>query len=185
MLALLAMGCSEKHAAPGSPDVSGQYVRRGAPTSTLDLHAEGDRYVAVLAGRGFEGRGASTAADCSVRAVGSMRGDVLIARFAPFTTDVFSYGAAQAEIEHRSISIRFTAGNAEVLSADTEGYCGSGATFLGSYQRVPTHRPPSVSPAGLDAVNSARAQFIHTVGPLRRHISHERPAHGARRSPTS
>ena len=139
MLALLAMGCSEKRAAPGSPDASGQYVRRGQPTSTLEVHAEGDRYVAVLAGGGFEGRGASTAADCYVRAVGSMRGDVLIARFTPFTTDVFSYGAAQADSEHRSISIRFTAGNAEVLSADTEGYCGLGATFLGPYQRVPTH----------------------------------------------
>lgn len=139
MLTLFAMGCSEKRAAPGSPDVSGQYVRRGQPTSTLEVHAEGDRYVAVLAGGGFEGRGASTAADCYVRAIGSMRGDVLIARFTPFTTDVFSYGAPQAESEHRSISIRFTAGNAEVISADTEGYCGLGATFLGSYQRVPTH----------------------------------------------
>ena len=95
--------------------------------------------MAVLAGGGSEARGASAAADCYVRAVGSMRGDVLIARFAPVTTDVFSYGAAQAESENRSISIRFTAGDAEVLSADTEGYCGLGATFLGSYQRVPKH----------------------------------------------
>ena len=139
MVALVATGCYEKRAAPGSPDVSGQYVRRGQPTSTLEVHAEGDRYVALLAGGGSEARGASTAADCYVRAVGSMRGDVLIARFAPFTTDVFSYGAAQAESENRSISIRFTAGDAEVLSADTEGYCGLGATFLGSYQRLRPH----------------------------------------------
>jgi len=139
MLALLAVGCPEKRAAPRSPDVSGQYVRRGQPTSTLEVHAEGDRYVALLAGGGSEARGASTAADCYVRAVGSMRGDLLVARFTPVTTDVFSYGAAQAESENRSISIRFTAGDAEVLSADTEGYCGLGATFLGSYQRLRPH----------------------------------------------
>lgn len=139
ILALLAIGCHEKIAAPGSPDVAGQYVRRGQPTSTLEVSAEGDRYVAVLAGGGSDARGPATPADCYVRAVGSMRGDVLLARFTPFTTDVFSYGAAQAASENRSISIRFTAGDAEVLSADTEGYCGQGAMFLGSYQRVRKH----------------------------------------------
>jgi len=68
-----------------------------------------------------------------------MRGDVLVVRFVPFTMDVFAYSSAQAESENRSISIRFTAGDAEILCADTEGYCGLGATFLGSYQRVPKH----------------------------------------------
>jgi hypothetical protein len=54
-------------------------------------------------------------------------------------TAVFSYDAAQAEREKRTVAIRFAAGDADVLSADTEGYCGLGATFLGHYRRVREH----------------------------------------------
>ena len=139
MLALLATGCQEKTPAARSADVAGSYVRRNEPTATLEVHADGDRYVAVLAGGGSEAAGAATAADCYVRAVGSLRGDALIARFTPVATEVFSYGAEQAEREKRTVSIRFSADDAEVLSADTEGYCGRGATFLGSYDRVRRH----------------------------------------------
>jgi len=95
---------------------------------------------------------ASTAADCYEKAVGSMRGDVLVVRFVPFTMDVFAYSAAQAESENRSISIRFTAGDAEILCADTEG---------GSERRSsdPINAHPSIDPGRLprrpDSVSSA------------------------------
>ena len=135
MLALLAAGCREKIAAPRSADVAGKYVRPGESTSTLEVHADGDRYVAVLSGGGS----AATPADCYVRAVGSIRGDTLVARFTTVETTVFSYDAAQAERENRTVTIRFAAGDADVVSADTEGYCGLGATFLGHYRRVREH----------------------------------------------
>ena len=122
-----------------SADVAGSYLRRDEPTATLEVRADGDRYVAVLAGGGSEAAGAATPADCYVRAVGSLQGDALIARFTPVANDVFSYGAEQAAREKRTVSIRFRADDAEVLSAETEGYCGQGATFLGFYHRVRTH----------------------------------------------
>jgi hypothetical protein len=68
-----------------------------------------------------------------------MRSDTLVARFTTVETDVFSYDAAKAEREKRTIAIRFVADDAEVLSADTEGYCGMGASFLGHYRRVREH----------------------------------------------
>ena len=139
MLALLAAGCREKIAAPRSADVAGKYVRSGESTSTLEVHADGDRYVAVLSGGGSAAAGPATPADCYVRAVGSIRGDTLVARFTTVETTVFSYDAAQAEREKRTVTIRFAAGDADVLSADTEGYCGLGATFLGHYRRVREH----------------------------------------------
>ena len=69
-----------------------------------------------------------------VEARGDLDGVVLRARFGPVETDTFSYGAAQAESEARMVRIAFEAGAAQVIEADTLGYCGLGVEFSGRYR---------------------------------------------------
>ena len=80
--------------------------------------------------------GAASAADCVVEARGELTGGVLRARFGPVETDGFSYGAAQAAEEGRTLEIVFEPQAAEVVAADTFGYCGLDAEFAGRYPSV-------------------------------------------------
>jgi hypothetical protein len=92
-------------------------------------------YVVRLEGGSSPGLGGAAPADCTVEARGALDGQVLRARFGPVETDAMSYGAAEAEREGRAVEIVFGAGTAEVLAADTLGYCGLGAEFRGRYRR--------------------------------------------------
>jgi hypothetical protein len=138
IFASFAGGCEQESGAPSSTSIAGRYVGGTEATSTLEVQTEGDRFVVLLSGGAQAGAGAATPADCYVRAVGTIQGDTLVAGFTSLETDVFYYDAAQADREKRKVAIRFAAGDAEVLSADTDGYCGLGITFLGPYRRVRT-----------------------------------------------
>jgi hypothetical protein len=117
-----------------SDDIVGVYQYEGPVAATLEVRHEADQYVVRLEGGGSSAEGPATAADCVVEARGDLDGVVLRARFGPVETDTFSYGAAQAESEARMVRITFEPGAAQVIEADTLGYCGLGVEFSGRYR---------------------------------------------------
>jgi hypothetical protein len=117
-----------------SGDIVGVYQYEGPVAATLEIRHEAGQYVVRLEGGGSSSEGPATAADCVVEARGDLDGVVLLARFGPVETDTFSYGAAQAESEARMVRIAFEPGAAQVIEADTLGYCGLGVEFSGRYR---------------------------------------------------
>ena len=117
-----------------SDDIVGVYQYEGPVAATLEVRHEAGQYVVRLEGGGSSAEGPATAADCVVEARGDVHGVVLRARFGPVETDTFSYGAAQAESEARMVRIAFEPGAAQVIEADTLGYCGLGVEFSGRYR---------------------------------------------------
>ena len=117
-----------------SDDIVGVYQYVGPVAATLEVRHEAGQYVVRLEGGGSSAEGPATAADCVVEARGDLDGVVLRARFGPVETDTFSYGAAQAESEARMVRIAFEPGAAQVIEADTLGYCGLGVEFSGRYR---------------------------------------------------
>ena len=89
-----------------------------------------------LEGGGSAAAAAASAADCVIEARGVLDGDVLRAAFGPVETDTFSYSAAEARREGRSVEIVFEFGAAEVIEAATLGYCGWDAELSGRYRAV-------------------------------------------------
>ncbi|HSA81666.1 MAG TPA: hypothetical protein VLE23_12670 [Geminicoccaceae bacterium] len=112
------------------------YRHAGPVAATLEVRPDGERYLIRLEGGGSAAAGAASAADCVIEARGEVEGAVLRAPFGPVETVTFSYGAAQAADEGRTVEVRFETGAAEVVSADTFGYCGLDADFAGRYQMV-------------------------------------------------
>ena len=117
-----------------SDDIVGVYQYEGPVAATLEVRHEAGQYAVRLEGGGSSAEGPATAADCVVEARGDLDGVVLRARFGPVETDTFSYGAAQAESEARMVRIAFEPGAAQVIEADTLGYCGLGVEFSGRYR---------------------------------------------------
>ena len=117
-----------------SDDIVGVYQYEGPVAATLEVRHEAGQYIVRLEGGGSSAEGPATAADCVVEARGDLDGVVLRARFGPVETDTFSYGAAQAESEARMVRIAFEPGAAQVIEADTLGYCGLGVEFSGRYR---------------------------------------------------
>ena len=117
-----------------SDDIVGVYQYEGPVAATLEVRHDAGQYVVRLEGGGSSAEGPATAADCVVEARGDLDGVVLRARFGPVETDTFSYGAAQAESEARMVRIAFEPGAAQVIEADTLGYCGLGVEFSGRYR---------------------------------------------------
>jgi hypothetical protein len=117
-----------------SDDIVGVYQYEGPVAATLKVRHEASQYVIRLEGGGSPAEGPATAADCVVEARGDLDGVVLRARFGPVETDTFSYGAAQAESEARMVRIAFKPGAAQVIEAQTLGYCGLGVEFSGRYR---------------------------------------------------
>jgi hypothetical protein len=124
--------------APGpalpSGDIAGVYRHEGPVAATLEVARDAGQYVIRLEGGGSAAGGPATAADCVVEARGELDGAVLHARFGPVETDSFTYGAALAEREARTVQIAFEPGAAQVIQADTLGYCGLAAEFSGRYR---------------------------------------------------
>lgn len=138
VLMAIVFGCAqvlEPRAQEADLDIAGMYVLWRDGSSTLEISAADSHYVASLAGGGSEAAGPAAPADCYVRAMGRLEGKILVADFAALQTETFSYSGAQAKKERRQLKIMFGPGIAEVISADTHGYCGLGASFVGHYHR--------------------------------------------------
>lgn len=123
-------------AAAPAADVVGRYRHEGPTAAILEVRAAAGQYLVRLEGGGSPAAGAASAADCVIEARGDLDGAVLRAPFGPVETDTFSYGAADAAREGRMLEIAFAPGIAEVIEADTLGYCGWGAAFTGRYRAV-------------------------------------------------
>ena len=129
--------CVARSGTAQTTKIVGKYVHAPGVAAQLEVTQDGDQYVVVLRGGSPAGAGAASPADCYVRAVGQLAQDVLKAQFAAVETETFLYTRARAAQEQRTLQISFTPGAAaEVTHADTDGYCGLGATFLGSYKRT-------------------------------------------------
>ena len=135
-LAPIALGLLACATAPAA-DVSGRYRHEEPIAASLEVRKDGEQYVVRLEGGGSSAAGAATAADCIIEARGVLDGNVLNARFGPVETDTFSYGAAQAASEGRSVEIAFEPAAALVREADTFGYCGLDAALTGRYRKQP------------------------------------------------
>jgi hypothetical protein len=119
---------------PPADDIAGLYRHEGPVAATMEVRQEAGQYVVRLEGGGAVAAGAATPADCTVEARGNLDGGRLRARFGPVETDTFSYGPAAASSEGRTVEVVFEPGAAEVVEADTLGYCGWGAEFAGRYR---------------------------------------------------
>jgi hypothetical protein len=123
-------------APPPLADIAGRYRHEGPIAATLDVRAEAGQYVVRLEGGGSTTAAAGSAADCVIEARGILDGAVLRAAFGPVETDTFSYSAAEAGREGRSVEIVFESGAAKVIDAGTLGYCGWDADLSGRYRAV-------------------------------------------------
>jgi hypothetical protein len=117
-------------------EISGTYRHAGTLLATIEVRRQTDDYLVRLEGGASPAAGAATPADCVIEARGTLKGDVLRARFGPIETGIFSYGVAQSEREGRVVEIVFEPGSARVVRADTLGYCGLEAEFASSYRKV-------------------------------------------------
>jgi hypothetical protein len=113
----------------------GEYVFSGNPSNTMKILQQSEGFRVELVGGGKDSSGAGTSADCVIHAYGIVKGNQMTATFAAIDTDTFLYTDAQAKAENRKVEIKFARGRVTVLHADTLGYCGYGATFLGIYRR--------------------------------------------------
>jgi hypothetical protein len=134
--ALAALWLAACANAPGEDDIAGRYRHAGPIAATLEVRPDGGGYRVRLEGGGTNQAGAASAADCVIEARGELEGGVLRARFGPVETASFSYGAARAAEEGRTVEIVFEPQAAEVVAADTFGYCGLEAEFAGRYPSV-------------------------------------------------
>jgi hypothetical protein len=117
-------------------DIAGLYRGDAPIAATLEVRRDAGQYVVRLEGGGASAPGPAAPADCIIEARGDLDGAVLQARFGPVETETFSYGAAQAAREGRTVEIVFEPGAAEVVEADALGYCGWGVEFAGRYRAV-------------------------------------------------
>jgi hypothetical protein len=115
-------------------DLAGLYRHEEPIAATLEVRREAGQYVVRLEGGSAATAGTATPGDCVIEARGDLEGAILRARFDPVETDTFSYGAAQAAREARTLEVVFEPGAAEVVEAGTLGYCGWGAEFAGRYR---------------------------------------------------
>jgi len=137
-LVMLAVGCTDGTiSSPGQTglNITGNYTLTSDASATLEVKQEETHYVALLSGGGLEVAGAAAGADCYVRAIGTLQENRLAGSFAAIETDTLKYSETQAQEEKRRLEIKFGPDTAEVIHADTFGYCGLGVTFLGRYQR--------------------------------------------------
>jgi hypothetical protein len=132
-LLLIVGGCDTPASAAAA---EGHYVATGAVAATLDLRRSGDRYVVLLSGGGSRDAGPAAPADCYVRAIGTLRSGTLEATFTGIETPTFAYSETRARREQRQLRLVFRSPDVEVTRADVEGYCGLGATFIGTYRRA-------------------------------------------------
>jgi hypothetical protein len=147
-VALAALWLVACKAPPPADDVAGQYRHEAPVAATLEVRQQGAQYVVRLEGGGSSAAGAAIPADCVIEARGALDGAVLRAPFGPVETDTFSYGAAQAAQEGRTVEIVFEPGVAEVVQAGTSGYCGWGAEFAGRYLRAASGPEQHLEPGG-------------------------------------
>jgi hypothetical protein len=152
---------------PTAAAAPGRYVSAGAIAATLDVSLVGDRHVVRLSGGGARDAGAAAPADCHVRAVGTRRNDTLDATFTGIETETFAYSEARAQTEQRKLRLVFRSPDVEVTRADTEGYCGLGATFIGVYRREVTLEPRRRGCAGWH-LGEQTAEGRQAVGALER-----------------
>lgn len=137
LAALLLAGNGGGRSAVSRPsDVAGIY-RRDGPAIVVMTVAVHEAIVEVrLVGGGPPSSEGAAPADCLVRAAGRLHDQLLRAAFQPIETEDFSYGAAQARTENRRLVVAFASQTAEVEEADTEGYCGLGIEFRGTYRKA-------------------------------------------------
>lgn len=129
----VAQGWTHRGAAT---DITGNYRRLGTGSALLEVAPSGKRFQVTLTGGGFPGRHEAVPADCMVKAVGTLQGQLFSGRFEALSTADFSYSRIQAAAERRRLVITFFPRRATVERADTFGYCGLGINFLGKYRRV-------------------------------------------------
>ena len=116
--------------------VIGDYRHAGRVAATLEVRRVPEGYAVRLVGGASLDAGAGAAADCVVTAHGPINGRYFAGRFDPVETDAFVFGAEQAAREQRVLRIAFGHNVAQVTEAETFGYCGLGATFLGRYRFI-------------------------------------------------
>ena len=125
--------------ASAADPIAGRYLGAAPPHATLEVRREGEAYrIRLEGGSTLDGAAADAAApaDCTVEARGILTdGRLLRAPFGPVDEDTFSYPAAEAGREGRTVELAFTPGSAEVVAADTLGYCGLGVELRGRYRR--------------------------------------------------
>jgi hypothetical protein len=63
-----------------------------------------------------------------------LQGDVLDAMFVGIESETIGYSDAQARREGCQLRVALRTNSVEVTRADTDGYCGLGATFVGVYR---------------------------------------------------
>lgn len=102
------------------PKIKGTYHHTGQIIATLEVRRAPEGYTVKLMGGVPRNLGASTPADCTIDAHETVRHGILEADF--------------GSSEHRNLRIVFQTGKVQVAEAETFGYCGMGATFLGLYR---------------------------------------------------
>jgi hypothetical protein len=135
-VAAIGICCAANSNTPQTTSIVGKYLHAPGVAAELAVERQGDQYAVVLKGGSPADGGAPSPADCYIRAVGQLAQGMLIAQFVGVETETFLYSQARATREKRSLQISFSRGAAEVARADTDGYCGVGATFLGTYNRA-------------------------------------------------
>ncbi|RNC67729.1 MAG: hypothetical protein ED859_13260 [Desulfuromonadales bacterium] len=118
--------------------IEGLYALTADRAATLQVTKAGTRYEVMVSGGTGGATGGGAPADCPVKGMGVLKGNILTAAFAPLETDTFFYSKGQADRERRKLRIVFDRDRrtARITRADVSGYCGLGANLTGRYLRV-------------------------------------------------
>jgi hypothetical protein len=138
LVALVMLGWAGSESYPahaGGLEITGSYTLAGNRGTRLKISAADRQYTALLSGGNQQATGPAVAADCYIKAIGPLQGNILRAVFTALETDTFTYSETQAKAEKRQLKIVFSKNTAQVTQADTVGYCGWGADFVGRYHR--------------------------------------------------
>jgi hypothetical protein len=123
----------------GRTTIAGRYISSNIPGNTMNITKRQNGYLVELEGGGEDSSAAGTSANCIIHAYGILKGNRMTATFEAVDTEIFQYTEEQAKSENRKLELKFVRGRANVLQADTLGYCGYGANFRGKYKRRNRH----------------------------------------------
>jgi hypothetical protein len=118
------------------PDITGVYVADHNSQTTLQIRLDHDNTYTIVLSGGGSANSTVVPADCEIKALGTLEGKKILARFTALETETFTYDERTAEKEGRTLEILFAPCRANVIHADTFGYCGLGADFTGKYNRI-------------------------------------------------
>jgi hypothetical protein len=132
-LAIALMPIVALHAQPASP--AGRYLKKRGGVGEMRVEKTGEGWRVFVSAGGIP-RGGATAADCTVMAVGNIKGNTFEGEIKHQLDPVDRKATPDNAVESgHKMTITFVKGFATVSAADVEALCGMGTGVFGRYTK--------------------------------------------------